>query len=60
MLIVPSLAAPGFCNLESEKEFTTRFPSAKGTDALLLRVRSSTPEYKGFKVRRLELDSGEC
>mmetsp|Transcript_145484 Transcript_145484/g.451270 ORF Transcript_145484/g.451270 Transcript_145484/m.451270 type:complete len:400 (+) Transcript_145484:122-1321(+) len=48
--IVPSLQAPGFCNLETKNEFSSHFPSAAGTDGLLLRVRSSTPEYSGFKV----------
>lgn len=45
--IVPSLSAPGFCNLESGKSFD-KFPDATG-DAITLLVKSETPDYKGFK-----------
>eukprot|EP01035_Chromulina_nebulosa_P020120 gene20120-26126_t len=44
--IVPSLSAPGFCNLMSEKR---SWPDASGHTHLLFRVRSTIP-YNGFKV----------
>jgi len=47
--IVPSLSAPGFCNLESKKNFD-KFPDASGATHLSMLLKSSTPDYKGFKV----------
>lgn len=46
VLIVPSLNAPGFCNIMSEKK---SWPNADGYSHLLIRARSTIP-YKGFKV----------
>jgi len=48
--IVPSLKAPGFCNYETEKAELTRFADISSTTHLLLRVRTSSPEYAGYKV----------
>jgi len=44
--IVPSLNAPGFCNIMTN---TGTWPSAAGFDQLEFRVRSTQP-YKGYKV----------
>ncbi|GMH55903.1 hypothetical protein TrRE_jg8414 [Triparma retinervis] len=46
--IVPSLKAPGFCNLESKKNFD-KFPDATGATHITLLLASSTPDYEGFK-----------
>ena len=48
--IVPSLAAPGFCNLETDKTFGDKFPDASADSHLTLLVKSSLPDYKGFKA----------
>jgi len=48
--IVPSLKAPGFCNYETTNGITTKFNDASPYSHLLLRVRSSTPSYAGYKV----------
>lgn len=50
--IVPSLKAPGFCTAATSDGFgiTARFNDASPFSHLLLRVRSSTPAYKGWKV----------
>lgn len=47
--IVPSLKAPGFCNAETDNAFTSKFPDASSFTHLMLKVRTSTPEYAGFK-----------
>lgn len=44
--IVPSLEAPGFCNLMSELK---QWPSASKQTHLMFKARSTVP-YKGFKV----------
>ena len=48
--IVPSLKAPGFCNLETSKNYFDKFPDASGSTHLTLLVKTTTPEYQGFKV----------
>jgi hypothetical protein len=50
--IVPSLQAPGFCTAATSDGFgiTARFPDVSAYSHLILRVRSSTPTYAGFKV----------
>lgn len=50
--IVPSLKAPGFCNVISKQSLFKKFPDVSEflNGALMLKVRSDTPEYKGFKV----------
>jgi len=48
--IVPSLAAPGFCNLETDKSHGDEFPDASEDSHLTLLVKSSLPDYKGFKA----------
>lgn len=47
--IVPSLKAPGFCNLETTNGITARANDASPYTHLLIRARTSTPEYAGFK-----------
>lgn len=47
--IVPSLKAPGFCNAETTNWFA-KFSDASGYSHWLLRVRSTTPDYPGFKT----------
>lgn len=47
--IVPSLKAPGFCNLETTNAVTTRANDASPFTHILIRARTSTPEYAGFK-----------
>jgi hypothetical protein len=47
--IVPSLRAPGFCNLETTNGVTTRANDASPYTHLMARVRTSTPEYAGYK-----------
>lgn len=44
--IVPSLQAPGFCNLMSAKQ---QWPDASGFTHLIVRAKSTIP-YKGFKA----------
>lgn len=46
---VPSLKAPGFCNAETVNWFA-KFADVSAFTHLLIRARSSTPEYRGFKV----------
>jgi len=48
--IVPSLKAPGFCKISSQSSEMLQDASAHINGSLQLRVRSSTPDYKGFKV----------
>lgn len=51
--IVPKLKAPGFCNAKSKLMDGLHFrklPDISAFSHLVLKVRSSTPEYKGFKV----------
>jgi len=45
--IVASLQAPGFCKVEGTGNTLADITAA---DSLLLKVRSSTPQYQGFKV----------
>merc|ERR1712241_1290903 len=45
--IVKSLSAPGFAKIEGTGR---TLADVTGTDALLLKVRSSTPDYQGFKL----------
>lgn len=47
--IVPSLKAPGFCNAETELSFK-KYEDLSAYSHLMLKVRSDTPDYKGFKV----------
>mmetsp|Transcript_12473 Transcript_12473/g.43656 ORF Transcript_12473/g.43656 Transcript_12473/m.43656 type:complete len:240 (-) Transcript_12473:148-867(-) len=47
--IVPSLKAPGFCNAETT-DWIGKFNDASAFTHLLLRVRTTTPTYGGFKV----------
>ena len=44
--IVPSLSAPGFCNVMSARQ---QWPDANGFTHLIIRARSMI-DYKGFKV----------
>lgn len=46
--VVPKLKAPGFCNLETQR--FGRANSVAATTHFVMRVRSSTPQYYGFKV----------
>lgn len=53
--IVPFLKAPGFCKLSTVRPFyhaAPKFADASSCidGALLIEVRSSTPQYEGFKV----------
>jgi hypothetical protein len=50
--IVPQLQAPGFCTLATSDGFgiTAKFPDVSAYTHLLLRLRSRTPSYRGFKV----------
>mmetsp|Transcript_28460 Transcript_28460/g.66609 ORF Transcript_28460/g.66609 Transcript_28460/m.66609 type:complete len:188 (-) Transcript_28460:22-585(-) len=48
--IVPSLKAPGFCKLTTTGSAAYPDASAFINGSVLLRVRSTTPEFKGFKV----------
>jgi len=45
---VPSLSAPGFIKAAADGTFADASAAASGS--LVLRVRSTTPEYKGFRV----------
>jgi len=45
---VPSLSAPGFIKASADGTFADASAAAAGS--LVLRVRSTTPEYKGFRV----------
>ena len=45
---VPSLKAPGFCNLETKKNFD-HFPDGSGESHMVI-VAKSTVTYTGFKV----------
>ncbi len=44
--VVPSLAAPGFCNIMSQVK--TYWPNAAGTTHIFVRARSTIP-YKGLR-----------
>merc|ERR1711871_1368362 len=46
---VPSLKAPGFCNAETVNWFA-KFADVSAFTHLLIHARSSTPNYRGFKV----------
>jgi len=46
--IVEKLAAPGFANIEGTT--SGKLADVTGTSSLLLKLRSSTPEYQGFKI----------
>lgn len=46
--VVPFLGAPGFCKMSAQSNFANASAFIEG--ALQLTVRSSTPEYRGFKV----------
>jgi len=50
--VVPSLRAPGFCTAATwdGMGITARFPDVSAFTHLLLRVRSRTAAYAGFKV----------
>jgi len=45
--VVKSLAAPGFAKIEGTGK---TLADITATDSMLLKVRSSTPEYQGFKI----------
>ena len=48
--IVPKLKAPGFCNLETTNSVVSHPKTdATGTTHIVLRVRTSTPSYAGYK-----------
>merc|ERR1711920_606919 len=47
--IVSSLNAPGFAKITGTKSGFT-FADITGYDSVALRVKSSTPAYKGFKI----------
>merc|ERR1719326_520566 len=47
--IVPSLKAPGFCNLETKDAHRTA-ADASAQSHLLIYARTSTPEYAGYKI----------
>jgi hypothetical protein len=44
--IVSSLGAPGFASMQAKKEFA----DIQGFAGIVLKVKSSTPDYQGFKV----------
>jgi len=46
--IVPSLNAPGFCSMQADGEYNDASSSIGGS--IVLRVRSSSPEYAGFRM----------
>lgn len=48
--IVPFLKAPGFCKITTVDTESYPDVSAMFSGSLAMRVRSSTPSYKGFKV----------
>jgi hypothetical protein len=50
--IVPFLKAPGFCNVISKSSLFRKFPDASQfiNGSFMIKVRSSTPEYQGFKL----------
>lgn len=50
--IVPSLGAPGFCTVATSDGMglLPKFPDVSEFSHLMLRVRSRTPDYPGFKV----------
>lgn len=47
--IVPSLKAPGFCNAETTRPYTTKFNDASGFTHLQIKIRSQV-DYNGMKV----------
>ena len=47
--IVPSLQAPGFCNVKGS-QIPINMSTAAAAGALALKVRSSTPDYAGYFV----------
>jgi len=47
--IVPKLKAPGFCNAETNLLTLKKFNDLSTATHLVLKVRTKTPEYKGFK-----------
>merc|ERR1711963_1070106 len=46
--IVPSLNAPGFCSMQADGEYNDASTAING--GIILRVRSSSPEYAGFRM----------
>jgi len=48
--IVPKLKAPGFCTAATQKKEYLNDVSAHIGGAMLLSVRTTTPEFKGFKI----------
>jgi len=46
--IVPSLNAPGFCSMQADGEYNDASTTIDG--GIVLRVRSSSPEYAGFRM----------
>jgi hypothetical protein len=50
--IVPFLKAPGFCNVISKQSLFKKFPDVSKFlgGYMMMKVRSDTPDYAGFKV----------
>ena len=48
--IVPSLKAPGFCKVSTQDSKPYPDVSSMFSGSLALRVKTSTPQYQGFKV----------
>jgi len=50
--LIPALNAPGFCNVQSQPMMFKKFPDVSQylDGSFMIRVRSSTPEFKGFKL----------
>lgn len=48
--VVPSLKAPGFCNAETTAGYFTKFTDVSKFTHFIAVVRTSTPQYAGFKV----------
>ena len=50
--VVPSLQAPGFCNVETQGGLFEKYPDTSSflEGALYLKVRSNTASFAGFKV----------
>ena len=46
--IVPSLQAPGFLSFEADGQFADASSAISG--GILIRLRTSTPDYKGFRM----------
>ena len=47
---VPFLSAPGFCSMRTKDRKNTRLNDITGASEIRLIVKSTTPEYQGFKL----------